>query len=464
MAAFGKGGVLDAPSRLEREALTGRFLAAFGPSDVPVVVAFAPGRANVIGEHTDYQEGLVMPFALDKGVYVAFRARDDDALRVFAEDFNAWGEARLSEVRRRRLEDPAYGPRMDPKWLRYCAAPFDWLRFGDGSRCDRGCDALVASDVPVGGGVSSSSALTVAFAVAARFLHRERPLAARTDGKDAFLLATCEAEWHFSGLQGGMMDQTASYYGRRGKVFAIDCRVGALRDLDDAGGDAYVSADGAAFVVLNTMVAHSLPDSPYAKRRASCEAVARAMAERWPERAITHLRDASDLGDAQGLKMVEDVLASGAVSDEDARRARHGVVENNRVRRAARAFGAKDWPALGALMTAAHASLRDLYAVSCAELDLACDAAADLDGCHGARMMGGGFGGCVIALCDPAKAQTVAKDLKARYKARTARLTGGEGIDATVFATTPGPGASLQAPDDPHPVQAIDIPALWATS
>ena len=106
---------------------------------INLVVAFAPGRANLIGEHTDYQDGLVMPFALDVGVYVAFRARSDDALNVFAEDFNAWGATTLGAVRAARAADPAYGPAMDPKWLRYVAAPFDWLRFGaDGTgRCAR---------------------------------------------------------------------------------------------------------------------------------------------------------------------------------------------------------------------------------------------------------------------------------------------------------------------------------------
>ena len=150
MSVF-RGGIADGdPARLERDALTRRFLAAFGDDTNPVVVAFAPGRANLIGEHTDYQDGLVMPFALDVGVYVAFRERSDDALNVFAEDFNAWGATTLGAVRAARAADPAYGPAMDPKWLRYVAAPFDWLRFGaDGSgRCARGCDALVASDVP----------------------------------------------------------------------------------------------------------------------------------------------------------------------------------------------------------------------------------------------------------------------------------------------------------------------------
>ena len=127
MSVF-RGGIADGdPARLERDALTRRFLAAFGDDTNPVVVAFAPGRANLIGEHTDYQDGLVMPFALDVGVYVAFRERDDDALNVFAEDFNAWGATTLGAVRAARAADPAYGPAMDPKWLRYVAAPFDWL-------------------------------------------------------------------------------------------------------------------------------------------------------------------------------------------------------------------------------------------------------------------------------------------------------------------------------------------------
>ena len=463
MSVF-RGGIADGdPARLERDALTRRFLAAFGDDANPVVVAFAPGRANLIGEHTDYQDGLVMPFALDVGVYVAFRARSDDALNVFAEDFNAWGATTLGAVRAARAADPAYGPAMDPKWLRYVAAPFDWLRFGaDGSgRCARGCDALVASDVPVGGGVSSSSALTVAFALVARHLHRSEALRPRADGKSAFLLATCEAEWHFSGLKGGIMDQTASLYGRPNMVFPIDCRRGELSDLGDGSSSPYVPADGAAFVVLNTMVAHSLPDSPYAKRRESCERVAALLAANRP--GWTHLRDASDLGTDAAVSLVDGLEASGRCSAEDARRARHGVAENNRVRAAAAALRARDWAALGSLMSEAHASLRDLYAVSCDELDVACDIAEALEGCHGARMMGGGFGGCVIALCDPAAADVVAAELRARYKARTADKAPG-GIDATVFVTTPGAGASLHFPGDAAPVRATDDAALWRTA
>jgi len=334
------------------------------------------------------------------------------------------------------------------------------FEFADGSRCEAGCDLVLTSTVPRGGGVSSSSAVVVASALAARACNGAKPLKARPDGRDAFLMAICEAEWHYSGLGGGMMDQTASLYGAAGRVFAIDCRAGKLAALDGSG-DPYVSAEGAAFVVFNTMVAHALPDSPYAKRRASCERVAAAMASRWPERRVTHLRDASDLGDAQGLAMVDALEADGAIDAEDAARARHGVAENNRVRAASAALRARDWRKLGALMSAAHVSLRDLYGVSCLELDLACELAWPLDGCLGARMMGGGFGGCVIALCEPKRAAAVAADLRSGYKARTAQIAAcgaPDGIDATAFVSVPGAGATLDG------APAVDAAFLWASS
>jgi len=416
-------------------ALKARFEQQYGPGG-PVRVAAAPGRANVIGEHVDYQDGLVLPFALAQRCRIAFRPRDDDVLRVVAEDLDgATAEIELAPLATRCEEDAAAGPDVEPSFARYVAGPFVGLATGS----PKGMDALICGDVPLGGGVSSSSALVVASAIAARCCNPGR-LPKRADAADALLLGTCEAEWRFSGMRGGIMDQSSSYLGKPEKLLLLDCRLGKVTEE--------VPAVGAAFVVLNTMVAHSLPDSPYAKRRESCERAAAAMAARWPERKITHLRDAADRD--EGPAMVEELATANAITAEDADRARHGVAEIRRVRAAVKAARNGDWPAVGALLDETHASLRDLYAVSCEELDIACEAAGRVDGVLGARMMGGGFGGCALALVEPAKAAAVRDAWRASYKTDA-------GVDPTVFVATPSGGATLDG------VPAVDVGELWAT-
>mmetsp|Transcript_32624 Transcript_32624/g.109879 ORF Transcript_32624/g.109879 Transcript_32624/m.109879 type:complete len:282 (-) Transcript_32624:1172-2017(-) len=263
-------------------------------------------------------------------------------------------------------------------------------------------------------------------------------------------MLACEAEWRFSGLQGGIMDHFASLLSKEGCAVAVDCRTAWLLN-----GEAYVRVDGGGvvFLVANTHVTHSLVDSAYSKRRASCEGVCKAMASRWPERSITHLRDASDLGDAVGLDMIRQLLEAQLISLEDSQRAQHGVSENNRVRAAIVALRAQDWPGLGALLNEAHGSLSKLYDVSCPELDIMCDSARNLEGCHGARMMGGGFGGCAVALCDAQAAPAVMAELRLRYKARTALLDEWRsqgGIDATIFASRAAAGAAVSDAESPQ--------------
>jgi len=407
-------------------------------------IVCAPGRANVIGEHTDYQEGFVMPFALaDHRCYVVYRPRPDrTTVRAFAADLDQWGEADLASMAEKRRADPAWGSRKDDfevPFLRYVAGPFEWTRTeiidvgGDSSgdaaaTAYRGCDVLLTSTVPSGGGVSSSSAIVVACTVAARDAYREYPLVKTADGvdDDALLRTACEAEWHYSGVRGGIMDQFASLEARPGKAMVIDCRTRRVAC------EVEFPADEVRFLVINTNVKHSLADSPYAKRREACERVA-ALA------GVPMLRDLSDLGDAAALQKLDEL--EGRIDPVDKRRAIHGVLENNRVRRAVELAKQRDWPAFGRLLDEAHASLRDLYDVSCPELDAACQAAREADACYGARMMGGGFGGCAIALCRVGDVDVVAEHVAKRYK----ELTGG--LEATIFAARPGAGAQLLVDD-----------------
>ena len=192
--AASAGGDEDAaPSSME---LLKRFVEVFGRGDREAAIAFAPGRANLIGEHTDYAEGFVFPFGINKHVYVVFRARDDTKLRVYAADLDAWGEIDLADVARARAADPAYGPQIQPEFLRYCVGPFEWMRAthaGADAGALRGFDAYLTSTVPRGGGVSSSSALTVACTIAARRCNPQLTLGKRVDGKDSLTMVACES-------------------------------------------------------------------------------------------------------------------------------------------------------------------------------------------------------------------------------------------------------------------------------
>lgn len=350
-----------------------RFREVFPENKSPVGIACAPGRANVIGEHTDYQEGFVTPFALEQKCHVVFAQRTDKILRCYS---NEYKECDLTQV------DRAAPPKG---WIRYVAGAFEFVGAP-------GADILISSDVPMGAGVSSSSALTVASVIAA----------AELTGPVDLLKTACEAEWCYSGVKGGIMDQFASLHGQQGRAFVLDCRSLQVTYID-------LDVD---FLLLNTNVKHSLVDSPYSKRRESCERVARMAGK-------PMLRD-----------MTLDDLPSG-ITDEDRMRATHGILENARVMTAIQLSKDKDWVQFGALLNEAHASLRDLYQVSCPELDRAQEIAKTAPDCYGARMMGGGFGGSVIALCKKGHASDVADFVLKQYP------------ELTPLIATPGPGAAV---------------------
>mmetsp|Transcript_21854 Transcript_21854/g.28316 ORF Transcript_21854/g.28316 Transcript_21854/m.28316 type:complete len:460 (+) Transcript_21854:26-1405(+) len=406
--------------------LRGMFESAFGPGKGELRMACAPGRANIIGEHTDYQEGFVAPFALKERCYIVYRQRNDAILRAFASELQEWAEIDLSQMAKQRQANQVWGSRTqdwtDMTWLRYVAGPMEWMRteaLVKGEKEYRGCDALITSTVPMGGGVSSSSALAVASAVAARDIYRDLSWTSTYN----MLKACCESEWHYSGVRGGIMDQFASLNGKDGEAFVLDCRTKKIAHW-------LAFPASLSFVIINTNVKHSLVDSPYAQRRQACERVA-------AKAKVSHLRDLSDMNDNDKALQI---LQSLDLDATDLKRATHGVLENNRVLQAVDAAQREDWITFGKLLNQAHDSLAKLYEVSCPELDAACQAAIESPHCLGARMMGGGFGGCAIALCngDPAAlAQYIAP--------RFTELTNGN--VATIFTAFPGPGAQLLSSD-----------------
>jgi galactokinase len=322
----------------------------------------APGRVNLIGEHTDYNEGFVLPFAIDRRTLVAAGARDDAVIRVASTFSDQAIEIPLAEL------DAARGR---AGWADYpLGVAWALGRSGADLAAVPGVDLVIDSNVPVGAGLSSSAALESAVALALDDLWRlglTRPALARVGQS---------AENDFVGAPTGIMDQSASLLGRADSAVFLDCR-----SLDAEIIQLGFAAAGLALVVIDTSVTHSHATGGYGERRASCEAGAAAL-------GVTSLRDLN----------ADDLPRARAELDHVTfRRVRHVVTENQRVLDVVRALREDGPTAIGGLLDASHASLRDDFDVSVPELDLAVETAHE-NGALGARMTGGGFGGAAIAL------------------------------------------------------------------
>jgi galactokinase len=327
----------------------------------------APGRVNLIGEHTDYNDGLVLPLAVDRSCVVA--ARPGDVVRVRSLDTGSVVEL---------APDGAFDPAATrPAWGRYVAGVVAELAAL--GRPAVGLEAVLASDVPLGAGLSSSAALEVACAVALAD-------AAGWTAPPAALAEACRrAEELATGVPCGIMDQLASVAGVAGHALLVDCR-----DLDVR---PVALPPRLAILVVHSGVARSLDASPYAERRRACEELARRL-------GVPALRDATE----------------GQVAHEPL--GRHVVSENARVLAAANALEDGDLARLGELLVASHASLRDDFRVSVPELDVLVEELLGA-GALGARLTGGGFGGCVVAVCDELEADGIARVATERYAGRT---------------------------------------------
>jgi galactokinase len=367
-------------------------------------------------------------------VRVVFRCRDDDRLNVVSDDAlvnEDTGYLFLKVLHKARQEDPKVSAEIDPRFLRYIAGPFVYFSSPEDVR---GADILVASDVPLGAGCSSSSALVVASALAARACNPSYKLRKRRDGRNAFFRGIVECEWEFSGVKGGCMDHLAIVYGRAGCVVSLDCR--------DEKVDAHVETD-ATFVLLDTKVKHDLEQSPYTDRRLACERCAK-------ELQVASLRDVADLGVTKGLAQIDKIEKE--VGQSTANRGRHVVEEICRVRRCATLLRKNKWRDVGLILYEAHNSLRDLFEASCDELDAAVDASRRVEGILGCRMVGGGFGGAALAVCAPGTdVDRVVEDWRDLY-----HVDGR--IEPRLLVVEPGSGATLDG------VPCVSIDELWATS
>jgi galactokinase len=358
----------------------------------------APGRVNLVGEHTDYNDGFVMPAAVGFSTYVAIAARRDRKLAIHSEEFSGSFEFDLDNLPQQRMG----------AWCDYVLGVASILQ-GSGHKL-QGSNLLVHGEVPIGAGLSSSAALEVSSALAlTSLIGLQLPL--------PDLAKLCQrAENMFVGARVGIMDQFVSCMGKAGHAFLLDCRSLEFQFVP-------IPA-GIQFVVCNTMVKHDLSTGAYNTRREECEAGVRYFAKKNP--AIRALRDVSvELLNQYAPDLPETIR----------KRCEHVVRENQRTREAAYALTAGDLKRVGELMRESHRSLRDLYEVSCEELDIMVESAQDLAGFCGGRMTGGGFGGCTVNLVREENSQDFARQIAGRYQQRT-------GITPQVYLCSAEDGAT----------------------
>ena len=366
----------------------------------------APGRVNLIGEHTDYNAGFVMPAAIHFQTLVAIAPRSDRQLRVRSRNFNEECVVPLPTA----ADRPA--TTGGTHWMDYVCG-VAWALQARGLPLT-GADLLIAGDVPLGAGLSSSASLEVATALALSSLAADPPRGL------ALALACQQAENDYVGMRCGIMDQFVSVHGRAGHALLLDCRSLEHRLLALRAPE---GATGAQLVVCNSMVRHSLAGSEYNHRRAQCEQGVKSLQRSLP--SVTSLRDVT-VGDLDAHAANLDPLVL--------RRCRHVVTENARVQAAAAALDAADLVQFGQLMNESHRSLRDDYAVSCGELDALVRIAGGIDGVLGARMTGGGFGGCTVNLVRESAVEGFRERLVAAYEQVT-------GYVADTWACAPAEGA-----------------------
>jgi len=331
------------------------FARCFGHA--PRWIVAAPGRVNVIGEHTDYNDGFVLPMAIER--YTVIAGDRNDSREVTLHSVTT-GETATFNVR-----EPL--TRGEPSWSNYVRGVV--AGFQQRPIKVPGFDAVIASTVPFGGGLSSSAALEVATATLLEAITGEK-----LEPIEKALLCQ-KAEHEFAGVPCGIMDQFTSILARENHALLLDCR--SRTTIPVAMTDPSITV-----LMINTNVRHKLADGEYAKRRSQCQTAASAL-------KVPFLRDASAKALKAGRSKMEPIAF---------RRARHVISENERTREAAWAIQAADWATVGRLMYASHDSLRDDYEVSCQELDVMVDLAKPIRGVFGARMTGGGFGGCTINL------------------------------------------------------------------
>ncbi len=382
------------------EEFSGKFSRLFA-GGVPSVLVRSPGRVNLIGEHTDYNDGFVLPIAMTQALHLGVARRSDRRIRVHTTAYQQTVEFDL---------DQPIAP-GEPKWANYVKGVAALLQ-SDGVALS-GADLLIDSEVPLGGGVSSSAALEVGTAHALLAIS-----GARMDPVPMALLCR-QAEHRYAGSPCGIMDQFICVLGQKGHALLLDCRTQHYE---------HIPADlpGVVLVVMDTQVKHEIGRSEYPVRQQQCQAGLKLIQASEP--AVRSLRDVT-------TAMLSKYAAG--MPEMVHRRCRHVVTEIERTVQAAKALKGGDVRTFGKLMCDSHVSLRDDYEVSCSELDALVDVARSVPGVHGARMTGGGFGGCAIALADERVAAALTEAIRDRYDRQWEK-------PAIVYTTRPEAGATWQ--------------------
>ena len=360
------------------------FAAKFGGK--PEKVAYAPGRIEVLGNHTDYNDGYVFSAALDKGTFFAVSPSEDDKVTLVALDMDETYETTLGEVK--KVESGA-------TWANYPLGTFNWLFDGKPAEAKRGFKAVFGGNIPLGVGLSSSAALEMATVLALAAVYGIE--------KDKTTLAKIgqKAEHTFAGCPCGLLDQASSLYGKAGALVKSDFRFCKFENVD--------LGPTVAFMMVKSNAKHALVDGAYASRRQACEDAAKYFAGVLKKGGVTHLRD---------VTMAEWVLYRGGLSETTAKRAVHPIGEDERVLQGAALLAKGDLKGFGALMYDSHESSRSWFENSCEELDAIVDAAKAIPEVYGARLSGGGFGGSCCLLVDPAAADRISAAITKEYKAK----------------------------------------------
>ena len=365
------------------DAVTAKFSEVFGSK--ADAVAYAPGRIEVLGNHTDYNEGYVFSAAIDLGTFFAASLADDDSVTLVALDVGETFTCRLSEV----------APiKEGMTWANYPLGTFNWLMEGSPAKANKGFKAVFGGNVPLGVGLSSSAALEMATALALQKLY------GTSFDKTTLAKIGQKAEHTFAGCPCGLLDQASSMYGAEGALVKSDFRTNEFETV--------AMGPSVAFMMVKSNAKHALVDGAYASRRQACEDAAKYFAGVL-RKNVTHLRD---------VTMAEWVLYRGGLPETTAKRAVHPIGEDERVLQGAQLLEKGDLKGFGALMYDSHESSRNWFENSCEELDAIVDAAKAIPEVYGARLSGGGFGGSCCLLVEPAYADKIAEQISREYKAR----------------------------------------------
>ena len=369
----------------------------------PAAVAYAPGRIEVLGNHTDYNEGFVFSAAIDKGTFFAIAPTADDSCELTAADLMETAKFTTKTV----------APAKEMTWQNYVTGTFNWLFDGQPQNAPHGFKAAFLGNIPLGAGLSSSAALEMCAALAFQKVY------GTSLDKTALAKIGQKAEHTFAGCPCGLLDQASSMFGRKGALVKSDFRSNTFETVP--------LGDHVAFMMVKSNAKHALVDGAYASRRQACEDAAKYFAEVLRKGNVTHLRD---------VTAAEWILYRGGLSETTAKRAIHPIGEDERVLQGAALLEKGDLKGFGALMYDSHESSRNWFENSCEELDAIVDAAKAIPEVYGARLSGGGFGGSCCLLVDPAAADRISAAITREYKAKF-------GDEPTCSLIEPSDGAHL---------------------